>query len=91
MLAKPKPLTAAGIFETFSKISRLSGKQSGERKRVLIKNMLVACQGNEARFLIRALQGNLRIKVAEKTVFSALAQAVTLTPPSSSTCFFTLT
>jgi hypothetical protein len=43
--------------------------------------MLVACSGVEAKFLVRGLQGKLRIGLAEKTVVASLAHAATLTQP----------
>mmetsp|Transcript_4412 Transcript_4412/g.6601 ORF Transcript_4412/g.6601 Transcript_4412/m.6601 type:complete len:836 (-) Transcript_4412:86-2593(-) len=77
------PLTVSGIFTNFIKLAKTAGKNSGKFKKDLIKKMLVACKDLEAKYLTRALQGNLRIGLAAQTVIAALAQAVVYTPPNS--------
>ena len=79
---KPARLTCAQVFKMFRDLADVVGKSSAQKKADMIKKCLVACEGVEARFLIRALAGNLRINLAEKSVITALARAVTLTPPS---------
>jgi len=53
-----------------------------KKKEEMIQTLLVSCQEAEAQFIIRSLQGKLRIRMAEKTVQTALAHAIILTPPS---------
>ena len=47
---------------------RARGPQSQSRKVGLIKALLAKCEGEETKFLIRSLEGKLRIGLAEKTV-----------------------
>ncbi|ODQ78095.1 hypothetical protein BABINDRAFT_15064 [Babjeviella inositovora NRRL Y-12698] len=70
---KPKPLDVDTVFKQLTAIARSTGKNSQGAKISIIGKMLTACSGTEARFLIRSLEGKLRIGLAEKTVLNALA------------------
>lgn len=75
---KPTPLDVDLVFANLTKIAKATGKDSQARKIGIIKQMLTSCnlKSNEAKFLIRSLEGKLRIGLAEKTVLVALAQAI---------------
>lgn len=73
---KPKPLTVGEVFDNLRNIANAQGKDSQNKKIKLIKRMLTACQGVEAKFLIRSLESKLRIGLAEKTVLISLSKAL---------------
>ncbi|SCU99335.1 LAFA_0G23398g1_1 [Lachancea sp. 'fantastica'] len=73
---KPKPLTTGEVFTNLQTIAKAQGKDSQLRKIQLIKKMLTACEGVEAKFLIRSLESKLRIGLAEKSVLIALSKAI---------------
>ncbi|QLL31654.1 hypothetical protein HG536_0B05190 [Torulaspora globosa] len=73
---KPSPLTVGEVFENLRAIAHSQGKDSQTRKVKLIKRMLTACEGLEAKFLIRSLESKLRIGLAEKTVLISLSKAI---------------
>lgn len=74
----PPPLTIAGVFKAFHDIASSEGAKSQERKKGMIVKLLVGAKQNEAGFVMRALQGKLRIGLAEQTVLVALAHATVL-------------
>jgi DNA ligase 1 len=75
----PPPLNVCGVFAELRSIAEASGKAAVDAKKKRILKLLVASQTkNEARYLARALQGKLRIHLADKTVVTSLANAVTL-------------
>ncbi|XP_050204842.1 DNA ligase 1 [Mercurialis annua] len=75
MMRQPDPLTVAKVFNTFQLIAKESGKDSQEKKKNRIKALLVAATDCEPQYLIRLLQGKLRINMAGQTLLAALGQA----------------
>lgn len=74
---KPVLLDVHSVFDNLTSIAKATGKDSQARKIGIINKMLTACdpKTSEAKFLIRSLEGKLRIGLAEKTVLVSLAQA----------------
>lgn len=88
---KPKPLTVRGVFAGLTNIATITGNGAQGRKVDMIKKLLSAADVNnagkvditkdkggpsEAKFIVRFLEGKLRLGLAERTVLPSLAQAV---------------
>lgn len=91
---KPKPLTVRGVLEGLMAIATTSGGGSQGLKIAGIKKLLSAADAtkagkgiditqdkggpSEAKFIIRFLEGKLRLGLAEKTVLVAIAHAMVM-------------
>ena len=89
---KPKPLTVRGVHEGLLVIAKMEGHGSQDKKVGAIKKLLAAADvvagtkgidinkdkggPSESKFIVRFLEGKLRLGLAEKTVIVALAQAM---------------
>jgi DNA ligase-1 len=88
---KPKALTIRGVHKGLLDVATVSGHGAQGRKVDLIKKMLSAADGHtsgkvdiakdkggasEAKFLVRFLEGKLRLGLAERTVLVSLGQAM---------------
>jgi DNA ligase-1 len=88
---KPKPLTVRGVHKGLMDIATVTGNGAQQRKVDGIKKMLSAADGqksgkvditqnkggpSEAKYIVRFLEGKLRLGLAERTVLTALAQAM---------------
>jgi DNA ligase-1 len=88
---KPKPLTVRGVHKGLLDIATVTGNGAQQRKVDGIKKLLSAADGHmsgkvditkdkggasEAKYIVRFLEGKLRLGLAEKTVLVALAQAM---------------
>lgn len=90
---KPKPLTIRGVHKGLMDVATVAGNGAQGRKVDLIKKMLSAADAHstgrvdiakdkggpsEAKYIVRFLEGKLRLGLAERTVLVAIAQAVIL-------------
>lgn len=71
-------LTVPFVFKCLEDIAKSSGNASQAKKVGIINKVLTACNGTETKFIIRSLEGKLRIGLAEKTLVTALAHAIVL-------------
>lgn len=88
---KPKPLTVKGVHQGLMNIATITGNGAQGRKVDGIKKLLSAADSNgkgkiditkdkggpsEAKYIVRFLEGKLRLGLAERTVLVSLAQAI---------------
>lgn len=82
VLFMPPKLSIEKVFSEMKAIAACSGKDSGKTRKEKISKMLVASRSEEAKYLVRMLQGKLRIGIAIPTVLQAIAYAFRLTVPA---------
>lgn len=68
-------MTVNHVFNKLREIAKTTGASSQNKKVGSINGLLAACQGQEAKFIIRSCEGKLRIGLAEQTVLGSLAHA----------------
>ncbi|KAF2276151.1 DNA ligase 1 [Westerdykella ornata] len=89
---KPKPLTVRGVHQGLMTIALITGQNAQTRKVDGIKKLLSAADAasagkaidiekdkggpSESKYIVRTLEGKLRLGLAEKTVLVALSQAM---------------
>jgi len=82
MIMMPPKLTVEKLFAEMKAVANSSGKDSQKTKKEKIQKMLVASRGAEAKYIVRMLQGKLRIGIQMPTLLQAIAYAFTLTTPA---------
>ena len=60
-LVKPSPLLAGDVYQRLLGLTRVKGQQSGKVKGDIVRKLLVQAKGEEVRYLVRSLVGNLRV------------------------------
>lgn len=78
-----KPLTSKEVLGCFREIAHTKGSQSQKFKVDKIQKLLTKATPIETKYIIRGLQGKLRIGLAESTVLISLAHALALTVPAT--------
>ncbi|GLD94411.1 hypothetical protein PINS_up003022 [Pythium insidiosum] len=92
--AQRSVLSVPDVYNQFVKIAKMTGNNSQQQKCSIIKNLLVKCEKDRktftdtgkselaaseaAKYIIRGLQGKLRIGLAEKTILISLTYAFML-------------
>lgn len=67
-LVTPSPLLVGDVYERMVGLSRIKGSNSGKIKGDVVRKLMVQARGEEMRFLVRSLVGNLRVRPRETTM-----------------------
>ncbi|TGZ85324.1 ATP-dependent DNA ligase [Ascodesmis nigricans] len=72
---QPKPLTIKVVHAGLKDIATTKGEGGQGRKVAGIRKLLSAAKGDEAKYLVRGLEGKLRLGLQERTLIVSLSQA----------------
>ena len=61
-LIKPSPLLVGDVYKRLLSLVKIKGPQSGKIKGDVVRKLMVQARGEEVRFLVRSLVGNLRVR-----------------------------
>ena len=75
-LARPAPLTIAGVHATLRSIAAEQGSGAARRRQAAVLRMLRACREAETKYLVRTLVQALRVGANWRSVVPALAKAI---------------
>ncbi|MEM0173368.1 MAG: ATP-dependent DNA ligase [Sulfolobaceae archaeon] len=70
-----KPLTVEEVYETLKKVALTTGEGSRDIKIRLISGLLKKANPLEAKFIVRFIEGRLRVGIGDATILEALAIA----------------
>jgi len=82
VLMLPPKLTIEKVFGDMKRIAETKGKESQTAKKDIIKKMLVASRGEEAKYIVRMMQAKLRVGIQTPTLLQALSAAFIFTLPA---------
>jgi len=71
--AQTKPLTVSQVYNSLDRIAKASGPGSIDLKVKLLSGLLQQATPKEARYIVRIVEGRLRLGVAEATLMDAMA------------------
>ncbi|CAH2056978.1 unnamed protein product, partial [Iphiclides podalirius] len=78
----PPTLAVRAVLAALREVAAITGQASVNKKISKIQSLYVACRHSEAKYLIRSLEGKLRVGLAEQSLLQALALAAARTPPA---------
>ncbi len=75
-----EPLQARSVYERLRHISRMSGKDSEQRKNALLRGLFLEATPLEGRFIARTVLGNTLAGIGHKTMLAAFSLAFRCDP-----------
>jgi DNA ligase-1 len=83
-----RELSTEKVFENLQLIAKQTGGGSQDRKMNLIAELLAQAKSKEAKYVVRAALGELRIGVAEGIIRDAIAEAFNVSPDAVEKAWF---